>query len=603
MKRLFQAFRDTAAIIWKKNKWLVLAVFASGVLSGLLAPFGVWINSRIFDAGLEVARGRLSFPGYIPYLLGFIAAALLPVVAGDLLADRYILPRCRLILRAELRGAMLQKLKRLRYDHLESKDSVEVIDKAYARTEEASLALFPQAVQKALSTGIASVGTLMMLGAVRWWLLPVALVPFALETWLSARANQQLYDEQERYWQQERTYEVLGQQLRSRDFLRENRLLGASDYLVDHYEERMRGRNRQYERFFLRHLRRNFFKRDLTRLAQLACALLLLWCYRQGGLTIGALISLTAAVFGSLFSLKGLQGLVRVVKNSGGYRNDFRYYDQYMALPEEESGPEDDVPAEASIEFRDVWFRYPGSSRPILKGASFHIRAGEKISLVGENGAGKSTVIKLLLGLFQPDQGEILVGGKPLSAYSQRARTHLFGTVFQDFARYSITLRENIGVGDPEGLEDLQAIRRAAETASLGPLLQTLPRGLDTDMGREFGEGVDLSGGQWQRIAIARAFMGAKPILILDEPTSQLDPMAESQLYTEMAHLAEGKTSLFITHRLGSTRITDRILVLDGGKVVQSGSHEELMGQEGLYAAMFQAQKHWYIREGGDVNG
>ena len=240
MKRLLQAYRDILSVFRRSHPRLVLAVFASGLLSGALAPLTIWINSRIFDLGLEVAAGNLTFAAYAPYLAGFVVAALLPVVTGDLLVNRYIKPRCRLVLRAELRGAMLQKLKRLRYEHLENKDSMEIIDKAYSRTEDAALAIFPMAVQQILSTGIASIGTLAMLGAVRWWLLPVVLIPFALETWLTARANQKAYDELERYWKQERTYETLGQQLRSRDFLRENRLLGASDYLISTYEKRMK---------------------------------------------------------------------------------------------------------------------------------------------------------------------------------------------------------------------------------------------------------------------------------------------------------------------------------------------------------------------------
>ena len=307
------------------------------------------------------------------------------------------------------------------------------------------------------------------------------------------------------------------------------------------------------------------------------------------------------ALFGSLFSKSCLNGLVQVVRTSGQYVNAFGFYDKYFGLSEEAYGEEDAMPERFEIEFDRVSFAYPGTERKILDGMSFKIAHGEKISIVGENGEGKSTMIKLLLGLFEPDSGEIRIGGKPLKRYSRSVRENLFGAVFQDFAKYGITLGENVGVGSPEKLGDKGAVLEAMRKAKADGIAEGLPQGADTLLGREFEGGVDLSGGQWQRIAIARAFMGEKPILILDEPTSQLDPMAESRIYSEFAEMAEGRTSVFITHRLASTMITDRIIVIAGGKAVESGSHEELMARGGLYAEMFEAQKRWYLKgEEGD---
>ena len=236
-----------------------------------------------------------------------------------------------------------------------------------------------------------------------------------------------------------------------------------------------------------------------------------------------------------------------------------------------------------------------------MKGLSFIVKNGEKLSIVGQNGEGKTTMVKLLLGLFQPDSGEIRIGGKPLSAYTQAARSKMFGAVFQDFVKYSITLGENIGVGNVDKLEDSEAIGAAIKKGKADLLVGELDKGIATLLGRDFEGGVDLSGGQWQRIAIARAFMGDKPILILDEPTSQLDPMAESEIYSDFAEMSAGKTAIFITHRLGSTLITDRVLVITDGKVAQSGTHEELMAAGGLYADMFNAQKQWYVKNREEV--
>lgn len=227
---------------------------------------------------------------------------------------------------------------------------------------------------------------------------------------------------------------------------------------------------------------------------------------------------------------------------------------------------------------------------------TFCIKPGERIAIVGKNGEGKTTLIKLLLGLYQPDEGEIRIGGIPLTAYSRTAREKMFVPVFQDFTKYDITLQENIGVGDIANLQDTQRITTALHKAKADSLAAKLPDGMQTLLGRSFVGSVDLSGGQWQQVAIARAFMGDKPIMILDEPTSQLDPMAESEIYADFAAMVQGRTAIFITHRLGATTITDRILVLEQGQISQDGTHAELLQQPGLYAQMFDMQKQWYTQ-------
>jgi ATP-binding cassette subfamily B protein len=237
-----------------------------------------------------------------------------------------------------------------------------------------------------------------------------------------------------------------------------------------------------------------------------------------------------------------------------------------------------------------------------LKGISFVVNDGEKVSIVGENGEGKSTIVKLLLGLFSPNQGEILVGGKPLAHLSLEQRIRLFGTVFQDFSRFNITLEENVIIGDLSKVGDQVKFKSALNRAGLEEVAKSLPEQEKTLLGKQFKGGIDLSGGQWQRIAMARALYGNRPILILDEPTSQLDPMAESALYREFAEITHDKTSLFITHRLGSTAVTDQIIVISDGVVVEVGTHEELLEAGELYAEMFESQKSWYDRSGREVS-
>lgn len=596
MKRIYIAYKELLHILFLQKPYLVIITFVSAILSGLITPLSIWVNSRIFDLGLLTASGEMAFFSYIPYLVLFVLLSLLPVLVGDILSDSYIRPRCQLIFRTVYKGKMLQKLKTLRYEHLESPSSMEIIDKAYSKTENVLLTLFPTTPRQILSAGIAAVGTLCLFAAVKWWLFLVILLPFALETWFVSRSNYHIYNEMETYWKKERFYTRLGEMLRSRDYVRENTLQGISDYLIDQYRSRMNSRNREYEHYFFKHLRHNLVRRNLTRFAQLSTALLLLFFYCNGEIQIGSLISLSLALFTKLFSQNGLNGLVKVIRASGQHRNAFAFYDSYFRLSEEEDGREEAMPDTFEIEFDNVSFAYPGTEKKILDGMSFRIRHGEKVSIVGENGQGKSTVIKLLLGLFRPDSGEIRIGGKPLECYSRSVREHLFGAVFQDFGKYCITLGENVGIGAPEKLHDREVIAEAMGKAGVESVAAELANGADTLLGREFEGGVDLSGGQWQRIAIARALMGKKPVMILDEPTSQLDPMAESRIYSEFAEMTEGKTAVFVTHRLASTMITDRILVVGSGRVIQSGSHEELLEQGGLYADMFRAQQQWYVK-------
>ena len=597
MKRLLSIYINLIGLVFAENPFIVIAAFVSVTLTGCAVPVTVWVTGRLFCLAPLVASGDMAFQAFSPYLALFVVLTMLPVVAGDLFLDSYVQPNVSLILKSALKGRMLQKLKKMRYEHLENVASMEIIDKTYNRAEQAAPMLFPYNLRN-ISKLISVAGVLYLLASARWWLPLAILLPFALETWLARKHSANIYGEMEKYWKDERMYTMLGTMLRTREYIREIKLSGASGFLIDMYRRRLNKRNREYERFFLTNIKRIFARDNITRLTQAANVLILLFLYVGGGLNLGQLVSLSAAVIMNVFSFGGLAGMLYFVKNMGFYINTFEYYDLYFGLSEDEHGDLDELPDDFTIEFDNVRFRYPGTRAEILKGLTFSVGSGEKISIVGRNGEGKTTMIKLLLGLFRPDSGEIRVGGKPLGRYTQAARRRLFGPVFQDFARYSISFAENVGAGDAERVGDREAVAAAMRKAKADAIAEYLPDGADTLLGRDFEGGVDLSGGQWQRVAIARAFMGDKPILILDEPTSQLDPMAESLLYSEFMEVSEGRTAIFITHRLGSTVIADRIVVVEDGRVAQSGTHGELMERGGLYAEMFNAQKQWYIKDG-----
>ena len=267
------------------------------------------------------------------------------------------------------------------------------------------------------------------------------------------------------------------------------------------------------------------------------------------------------------------------------------YYPKFMSLPEDCGGT-----VEASenfdIRFENVGFSYPGTDAQVLKNLCFEIKSGERLALVGENGAGKSTVIKQLCRLYAPDEGRILVGGTDLQDIDSTQLGRLFGIVFQDYFSYHLTLRENVAFGNIAELNDDEGI-----WASLGNFFDGELGDLDMPLGRIMEGGVDLSGGQWQRVAMARGCFSKGAFMLLDEPTASLDPVAESSLYSNFAGILKARGAIMVSHRLASAKMADRIILLSGGKVHEEGSHEELMQTKGMYCEMFTKQSEWYQDE------
>ncbi len=594
MKRIISAYKDLLGIIFEKAPAMVILTFLCSIISGFLTPAGVYVNKNVFDGGLAVAKGDMTFISYSSYLILFIIFALLPSLISGVIFN-YVQPRSLLILRTSYKERLLKKLKTMKYEHFESEKSMEIIDKAYNRAEVAARHLWPMYIFNWLSSIIAGSGSLLYIVSVRWWLLLTVLIPFILETYISSKINYNIYNELETYWKRERKYGTLGRYLRSREFSKELKAFGNSDYLIDTYKKRLNERNRDYERYYFKNLRKILLGGNLTKIASIANVIILLVLFVNRQMSVGLFIAMTGLMFGGLYGILGR--CTALFKWAPFHINSYDYYDKFFKLSDDTEGTESDLPESYDIEFRDVWFRYPGTQKDILKGLTFKIENGEKASIVGENGEGKSTMIKLLLGLFTPDKGEILIGGKKADEYPLSVRTKIFGPVFQDFAKYSITLKENIGIGDIEQIDNDEKINAAAKKGRANEFVEGFEKGYDTLLGRDFEGGVDISGGQWQRIAISRAFMGDKPVLLLDEPTSQLDPLAEADLYNEFAEMAENKTAIFITHRLGSTMITDKIFVISNGTITESGKHEELIRQGGIYSKMFNAQKQWYKKE------
>ena len=289
-----------------------------------------------------------------------------------------------------------------------------------------------------------------------------------------------------------------------------------------------------------------------------------------------------------------------VLRDLGGMYEDNLYLDnlyQFLQTPVptwEGTATEGTLPGDG-IRFEDVYFTYPGATEPALHGVSLHIPPGRKLALVGHNGSGKTTLIKLLTGLYRPTGGHILLDGRPLQQWDRAVLQGRLGVIFQDFVRYQFSVGDNIGVGDLPRIDDSERRADAAEKGMAAAFIESMPAQYDTQLGRWFKDGRELSGGQWQKIALSRAFMRQDAdILVLDEPTSAMDAEAEAEIFARVRSLAEDKLAILISHRFSTVRMADEIVVLYGGRVTEQGDHDSLMAAEGQYAHLFELQAKGY---------
>lgn len=276
------------------------------------------------------------------------------------------------------------------------------------------------------------------------------------------------------------------------------------------------------------------------------------------------------------------------------------FYEHFMGFPEIDEIKQEYNFNSVEIVFDDVTFKYPNTDKIILNGVNFRIKPQENIALVGVNGAGKSTIIKLLCKFYKPTSGRILLNGIDLQEISYSSIKKVMGVVFQDYFNYELSIRENVAFGNMENINDDEKLIDVMKKSGVDDILERSTNGLDSALGKLEEYGVDLSGGQWQKLAISRAYLSGTPVIILDEPTAALDPVAESNMYSMFAEVMEKHGTIMISHRLACSKIADRILVLDSGVVVEEGNHDYLMSQGGLYYNMFSSQASWYVEEGKD---
>ncbi|MGA2744449.1 MAG: ABC transporter ATP-binding protein [Candidatus Sulfotelmatobacter sp.] len=320
-----------------------------------------------------------------------------------------------------------------------------------------------------------------------------------------------------------------------------------------------------------------------------------IWRTVTGSLTIGTLTFLTGAIVQASGNIQQIFSVLSSIADQALFLTDllafFGMQPTIRSKPHALPAPR---PIVGGFEFRNVSFRYPGTSRLVIHGLDLHLRAGERVALIGENGEGKTTLVKLMTRLYDPVEGQVLLDGVDLREYDLDDLYREIGVIFQDFMRYEMTARENIAVGRIDEIDNLPLLKTAAGKSMANEVVERLPRDYEQMLGRRFESGVDLSGGEWQKIALARAYLRDAQVLILDEPTAALDARSEFEVFQRFAELTTGKSALFISHRFSTVRMADRIIVLHNGRIAEDGNHDNLLNLGGRYAGMFEMQAASY---------
>lgn len=377
----------------------------------------------------------------------------------------------------------------------------------------------------------------------------------------------------------------------SKEAAKELKLFNLSEFLTNRFESLSQ---RIYEENVALNRRRLFWGGLLSILGQLgyyAAYALSIWRTIEGRYSVGDLTLITAAIMQAMSNIQQAFSTASGVADQALFLTDLlAFFSMEPAVKSKPYGLPAPRRVARGFEFRNVSFIYPGTNRRVLDRFNFTLRPGERIALIGENGQGKTTIVKLITRLYDPSEGQILLDGVDLREYDLNDLHSMIGVIFQDFMRYEMTARENIEVGRVEVAHSPLEIEYAAAKSLASDVVARLPRGYDQMLGRRFENGVDLSGGEWQKLALARAYLRDAELLILDEPTASLDARSEFEVFERFAELTSGKMALLISHRFSTVRMADRIVVLEAGRLVEEGDHQQLIALGGRYAAMFEMQ-------------
>ena len=590
-------------LVWQTSRALTLSNLCLRLLRALLPVVMLYIGKLIIDEvvglvqagvvahdlGAAWSSGQLDTLGEL--LLLEFALAVASDVSGRVvsLIDTLLSERFNNVTSVRL----MQHAATLDLEDFEDSELQDKLDRARRQTM-GRMTLLSQLLGQAqdMVTVVAFSAGLMIYAPWLIGLLILALVPAFIG---EAHFNAQSYSLNYQWTPERRELDYVRQTGASVETAKEVKIFGLNAFLIERYRslsERFYAANRALA------IRRASWGGVLTALGTLGYYVayaFIAWRTARGDFTIGDLTFL-AGSFRRLRNL--LEGLLMGFSQVAGQALYLDDLFSFFEIQPEITSPANPRPFPVQVRqgfvFEDVGFRYPGAQRWAVRHLNFTLHAGEVLALVGENGAGKTTLVKLLARLYDPDEGRILLDGFDLREYDlEQLRAHT-GVIFQDFVRYHLSAAENIAVGQIDAREDRERIVDAARRSLADAVIAGLPEGYDQVLGKRFKKGVDLSGGEWQKIAIARAYMRDADLLILDEPTAALDARAEFEVFQRFKELSAGKTAVLISHRFSTVRMADRILVLEGGQIEEVGSHDELLAAGHRYAELFELQAAGY---------
>ena len=602
----FAALRNVGPflqMVWAASPRLTVLTVALRLVRAILPVVSLWIGKLIIDevvrlAGLAGASGtggdwwRQAANGYlIGLILAEFALAILSDLAGRLIGLTDSLLTERLTLTSSVR--LMEHAATLDLEDFEDAEFQDQLDRA-RRQSSGRMTLMSQLFSQLQDTItiVTFAGGLIVYNPWLIVLLVVALIPAFLG---EAHFNARTYTLDFGRTPERRELDYIRQTAASNESAKEVKIFDLNRFLIDRYRQLSEGYFTENRRIASK---RAFWGTLFTAIGTIGYYTAYIWIIGQtlaGVLTLGDLTFLSGSFRRLRTLLEGLLSSFSSTTAQALYLNDL--FDFFKVEPEIMS-PASPIPVPEPIRsgfvFEDVGFWYPGSDRWAVRHLNFTLNVGETLALVGENGAGKTTLVKLLTRLYDPDEGRILLDGRDLRDYDLDQLRGAMGVIFQDFVRYNLTARDNIAVGRIDARDDLERIRRAADRSLAAPVIERLPRGYEQMIGKRFQNGVELSGGEWQKIGIARAYMRDAQVLVLDEPTAALDARSEFEVFERFKELRAGRTAVLISHRFSSVRMADRILVLSGGQVEAMGTHEELLAAGGRYAELFELQAAGY---------
>ncbi len=599
MREFWEALRNTPEafrLVWSASRRAALAGIGLTLIAAVLPAGQAWVGKLIVDAivsaigqGMEPVAG-LRF--VLPYLALEFALLLISSITSQVrnLFDRVLQSQ----LTNHVNSLIINKAIGLDLQFFEDPIFYDMLQNARRQADTSALSIVNSTLQMAQQV-ITLVSLVALLVRFSPWLAVIVFVS-AIPAFLSqSQYAERAFRAVSRRAPESRLLNYLEMLLTGNDTVKEIKLFGLGKPLLKRYQE-------LFTQFYLEDLaisqRRTLAGLVWGLLSNLAYYGSYAWIVLRtvaGRITLGDMTMFLGIFRQSQSSIRSLlDSLNRLYESNLYLDNLLDYLKLQPLLVAPANGLTVPAPIRQGIEFRNVSFCYPGSDTFVLRNINLHIQPSERIALVGLNGAGKTTLIKLLTRLYDPTEGQILLDGVDLREYDLTSLHQCFGVIFQDFVRYQFTVRENIGFGQVDALDDLDRIKDAADRGGADSIVEKMPKGYDTMLGRRWEKGQELSGGQWQKIALARAFMRKAEVLVLDEPTSALDAEAEYEVFRRFGELMEGRIAVLISHRFSTVRMADRIVVLSAGKILELGSHAALMSLDGAYARLFNLQAEGY---------